>query len=187
MCSTVHFTYRCGCADKAVFKCLHPHLHHLHPDQDQDHPEEQGGDPMEIAAPDDNQQQPLDGSPSPSETPLPVPSITITMATSLDEECQDCIANHHGAASTAELDEEEDTGSSDGSPLDDLPASSSSPLSVREEGEVLAVTAGAAETMLPPPPLATVQQQRRQAPQRPRFQRRGVERHGLREIPLNMV
>ncbi|KAK8061177.1 hypothetical protein PG997_015398 [Apiospora hydei] len=187
MCSTVHFTYRCGCADKVVFKCLLPHLHHLHPDQgqDQDHPAEQGGDPMEITAPDDNQQQPLAGSPSPTETPLPVPSITITMATSLDEECQDCTASRHGATSTTKLDEEDDIGSSDGNPLDDLQASS--PLSVREEGEVLVVTAGAAETMLPPPPLATVPQQRRQAPRRPRFQRRGVKRHGLREIPLNMV
>ncbi|KAK8022008.1 hypothetical protein PG993_012775 [Apiospora rasikravindrae] len=186
MCSTVHFTYRCGCADKVVFKCLLPHLHHLHHDvhQDQDHPEQD--DQMEIADDDNQAQQNRVLDEPPPETPLPVPSITITMATSLDEECQDCIANRQSATATAKLDDSGDNSSSSNSNTLDSPQASP-PLSVREEGEMVFTAAAATEEPMLPPPLVLQCGKRGRCRDGLASSVGGMERHGLREIPLNMV
>lgn len=189
MCSTVHFTYRCGCADKVIFKC--PLLLHCHQDTHHDHPQEGAGeeDQVEAVANDeDDQQQEILNEPRP-ETPV-APPVLVTMTTTLDEECQDCVARRQSATAEAKLDGVDDSSSED--QQNQVPRSPP-PLTVREEGEAtVIVTAAPVETMLPPPPpppIPLLPIQRRPIPRRPRFQHRrgGFERSGLQEIPLNMV
>ncbi|KAK8108420.1 hypothetical protein PG984_014221 [Apiospora sp. TS-2023a] len=191
MCSTVHFTYRCGCADKVVFKC--PLLHHCClQNQDSahhDHEQEGAGEAEQVesaASDEDGQKQALDEPLA--ENPV-VPPIVITMTTTLDEECQDCITNRYRVTTAAKS--EDDSSSSDENQQNRVPRSPP-PLSVREEGEGEVVIAAAVQNMPPPPPpprTPLLPLQPRQIPRQPRLQHRrgGFERTGLREIPLNMV
>ncbi|KAK6822974.1 hypothetical protein PG987_014519 [Apiospora arundinis] len=203
MCSTVRFTYRCGCADEVVFKCLFPHLHHVdNVRQDQGQAKGKVEEKEQGETADDNHHMELTLAETPTEELSPPPIIlATTMATNLEEECQECAASHDDTTAVTKFDGDDETSSSSGSSDDDqhdghhhhhrqVSSHSFSPLSEREGGGSERQQHSSRtyhRPLLPclPPPLPPRLRQQGHA-RRSRFQHRG-QRHGLREIPLNMV
>ncbi|KAK8117294.1 uncharacterized protein PG998_005575 [Apiospora kogelbergensis] len=171
MCSTVQFTYSCGCAYEVVFECLLPHLpHHVHQDVGE---EREAKDEKEKTADDNGYGRRRMKRPTPrvSPTEMPPTPTVVVVATSLDEECQECAVGRHDTSTDS------DDGSSSSNSHGyhdhrDMPGSIS-PSSARE-GEVVTPPV---ENMLPPPLPIRLRPHPPQQGQirRPRFQQRGSE------------